>query len=101
VLETGQDFADPVAAVPSLHAGAALLIAMFLWRRVRPRWRPVLALYPVFMGFCLVYTAEHYVVDVLAGFAFAVFTALLSSRVERRWCRADRIPATAEPDPVR
>jgi membrane-associated phospholipid phosphatase len=89
VLETGQDFADRVAAVPSLHAGAALLVALFLWRRVRPFWRPVLALYPVLMGFSLVYTAEHYVIDVLAGYLFALLTMVVVARVERRFLTAD------------
>jgi membrane-associated phospholipid phosphatase len=100
VLETGQDFADRVAAVPSLHAGATLLITLFLWRRVRPRWRHLLALYPLFMGFTLVYTAEHYVIDVLVGFVFALGAAVLASRVERRWFAAEPADRSAEPDPV-
>ena len=50
-----------VAAVPSLHAGFATLVAITLWRSV-PRWgRPFLALYPVLMGLMLVATGEHYV----------------------------------------
>jgi membrane-associated phospholipid phosphatase len=93
LLETGQHFTDLVAAVPSLHAGATLLITLFLWRRVRSRWRPVLVLYPLFMGFTLVYTAEHYVIDVLVGFLFALLTALVVARVERRWFAAE--PAAA------
>ena len=36
-----------------------------------PRWRPVLVAYVLVMAFTLVYTAEHYVVDILLGWALA------------------------------
>jgi membrane-associated phospholipid phosphatase len=62
-----------VAALPSLHAGYALLVVLFLWR-LTPWWvRPVLALYPPAMAFSLVYGGEHYVVDCIAGWAYAAF----------------------------
>ena len=31
------------------------------------RWRPLLVLYPLAMAFTLVYTGEHYVIDIVAG----------------------------------
>ena len=37
--------------------------------RLRQRWRWLLLLYPLTMSFMLVYYAEHYVIDILAGFA--------------------------------
>ncbi len=61
---------DLVAAVPSLHAGYALLIALFAIRFWGKRAVPVL-LYPIVMSLSLVYLGEHYVGDVLAGGAFA------------------------------
>jgi membrane-associated phospholipid phosphatase len=71
LFEKGQHYANNVAAMPSLHAGYALLLALFLWRLV-PRWtRPILALYPFAMAFSLVYGAEHYVVDCIAGWVYA------------------------------
>lgn len=68
---------NPYASVPSLHAGYALLVFLFVAlyaRRLRWRWpvTVVAALYPVTMGFCRVYTGDHYVVDLLIGFAFAI-----------------------------
>jgi hypothetical protein len=60
---------NPVAAMPSLHAGIALFVALFGISRLRRRWRWLLLLYPLTMSFMLVYYAEHYVVDILAGFA--------------------------------
>jgi hypothetical protein len=61
--------ANQVAAMPSLHAAVTLLVSWYLVSRWRSPWRWLLLLYPLAMGFALVYYAEHYVVDVLAGFA--------------------------------
>jgi membrane-associated phospholipid phosphatase len=63
---------NPVAAMPSLHEAFAVLVALTIGARLRSRWRYVLALYPVAMGVTLVYTGEHYVLDVLAGVAYAL-----------------------------
>lgn len=63
--------ANPVAAIPSLHAALPLLLALVVVRLWGRRTLPVL-LYPLTMGFNLVYLGEHYVVDVLAGYAVAV-----------------------------
>jgi PAP2 superfamily len=72
LYERGSEYANPVAAVPSLHAAYTLLITLFLWRSA-PRWaRPLLAMYPLAMAFALVYTAEHYVVDILLGWAYTL-----------------------------
>jgi membrane-associated phospholipid phosphatase len=71
LFEKGEHYANNVAAMPSLHAGYALLLALFLWRLV-PRWtKPLLALYPPAMAFSLVYGGEHYVVDCIAGWVYA------------------------------
>ena len=58
--------------MPSLHAGIAFLVAAYAIMRLRSWWRWLLVLYPVAMGVSLVYNAEHYVVDVLAGWLVAV-----------------------------
>jgi len=77
LFSKGQSSANLVAAVPSLHSAFTALVAMFLWSRVGRRWRPLLALYPLAMGFTLVATGEHYFFDVLLGwlYAGAVMTA--------------------------
>ena len=46
-------------------------IAAFLWHRVHRGWRPLLVAYVLVMAFTLVYTAEHYVIDILLGWALA------------------------------
>ena len=72
LFEHGVRFANNVAAMPSLHAGYALLVTLFFWSLV-PWWvRPLLAVYPLAMAFALVYTGEHYVVDCVAGWAYAI-----------------------------
>lgn len=71
----GQEGSNPVAAMPSLHAGAALLVALFLWPLASALWRGVLLAYAVAMAVTLVYTGEHYVVDVLAGWLTAAAAA--------------------------
>ncbi len=84
LLDEGQASVNLVAAIPSLHAALSAMIAVFLWRRV-PRWcRPVLAGYVLAMAFALVYSAEHYVVDILLGWLFALAVVLAIRRLERR-----------------
>jgi len=83
---------NPVAAMPSLHAGVALLVAAYGVLHLRSRWRWGLLLYPVVMGFLLVYYAEHYVVDVLAGFVAAGAVLWACSAWERR---SDALPTSA------
>ena len=77
----GSEYANPVAAVPSLHAAYTLLITLFLWRWA-PRWgRSLLALYPLAMAFALVYTAEHYVFDILLGWTYTLIAVWVVARV--------------------
>jgi membrane-associated phospholipid phosphatase len=95
-LAQGQS--NPVAAMPSLHAGTALLVTVFLWPVVRAGWRGVLVAYTLVMALTLVYTGEHYVVDVLAGWltasvAAAVGWALLRLRTTPTAPLRTRTPA--------
>jgi PAP2 superfamily len=84
LFERGAEYANPVAAVPSLHAAYTLLITLFLWRSAGRWTRPLLAAYPVAMAFALVYTAEHYLVDILLGWAYAVFALWLVNLIADR-----------------
>ncbi|MBN9619996.1 MAG: phosphatase PAP2 family protein, partial [Actinobacteria bacterium] len=73
---------NPVAAMPSLHTAFAVLVAIALVTRLRSKWRHVVVLYPVVMGLTLVYTGEHYVLDVLAGAGYALAVHVAVSRWE-------------------
>ncbi|PZS28566.1 MAG: phosphoesterase PA-phosphatase [Pseudonocardiales bacterium] len=85
LIETAQrDGANPVAAMPSLHVAFAVLVALAVAGRITSRWRYLLALYPIAMGVTLVYTGEHYVLDLAAGVAYALGVQALVSRWEWR-----------------
>ena len=61
---------DPVAAVPSLHAGWALGVGVGLLLYARsPAWRVFGAVYPFAVVLATIVTGNHFVVDTVAGFA--------------------------------
>jgi hypothetical protein len=82
LIDQGQASVNLVAAIPSLHAGLTAAVAAFLWTRVGRRWRPLLVTYVLVMAFTLVYTAEHYVVDILLGWVLAAIVLLVIRRFE-------------------
>ena len=84
LIDSGQASVNLVAAIPSLHAALSVMLASFLWRRLHRRWRPLLVAYVLTMAFALVYSAEHYVVDILVGWAFAAIVLLAIGRLEQR-----------------
>jgi PAP2 superfamily len=87
LLDSGQASVNLVAAIPSLHAAVTAMISMFLWRRVRRGWRPLLVAYPLAMAFVLVYSAEHFVVDILMGWALAAAVSAVMSLADAWWSR--------------
>lgn len=67
--------ANPYAAMPSLHAADALVVGAVLATTCRSRWAKALwALWPAWVWFCVLATANHYLLDVLAGIAVALFS---------------------------
>ena len=63
-------FSNPVAAVPSLHAGWALGVGIGVVRYARPAaWRLAGALYPAVVVLTIIVTGNHFVLDALAGMA--------------------------------
>jgi membrane-associated phospholipid phosphatase len=62
---------NPVAAMPSVHLAVTALLLCALWST----WlRAPAALYLALMAWAVVYSGDHYVVDVLAGVALAYAT---------------------------
>jgi len=82
-----QGVGNPVAAMPSLHAGITFLVAMYGIWRLRTPLRYLLVLYPLAMSTTLVYYGEHYVVDVLAGGVLAALVMVGCGLWERRRAR--------------
>jgi membrane-associated phospholipid phosphatase len=79
--------ANPWASMPSDHLASSAMTAAIL-AEIDPRAGAAGALYAVLLGATLVYTGEHYVVDLGAGLALAalVYTAAgpLAALVRRR-----------------
>jgi membrane-associated phospholipid phosphatase len=74
---------NPVAAMPSLHAGIAFLIALYGIQRLRTPLRWLLLAYPLAMSVGLVYFGEHYVIDIVAGALLAAAVLWACSWWER------------------
>lgn len=81
----GRDWANQVAALPSLHSAFALFVVVFFFPWVRDwRWRTLMLLYPVAMAVALAYFGEHYLIDAIAGWAIVGVSFLVWNRIERR-----------------
>ena len=79
----GSNGANQFAAMPSMHVGWALLVGFGLWSlaRHRPALRLLAVAHPVVTSFVVVVTANHYVVDVLAGGGLAVIGWVVGGRL--------------------
>ena len=103
VIEKGQGTVNPFAAIPSLHSAQALMVCVFLWGVVWKPLRPLLVLFPLAMAFALVYSGEHYLIDVFAGWAMVALALTIGWRLRMRtaWSSPFRWPArrTAVPSP--
>ncbi|MFM8564171.1 MAG: phosphatase PAP2 family protein [Acidimicrobiia bacterium] len=85
VLLRGQQWANPTAALPSLHAAFALFVVVFFWDRLPNRlWRGASLSFPLAMALSLVYFGEHWVIDVIAGWLYVGASFWFWDRWERR-----------------
>ncbi|SDT49866.1 phosphatase PAP2 family protein [Jiangella sp. DSM 45060] len=95
-LSDAQGGANEVAALPSLHAGFSMLVAVTLWPLAKRWWLKVpIVAYPLAMAFTLVYGGEHYVVDVLLGWLY-VAAIMVGAHWWERWREQRHRP----PEPV-
>jgi membrane-associated phospholipid phosphatase len=92
VLETGKSAFNEVAAVPSMHAATTLFICLFFWRGARAWLRVLLVAYVLAMAITLVYSGEHYVFDVVVGWAYAIAVVTGAALVRRRRASRDASP---------
>jgi membrane-associated phospholipid phosphatase len=87
-IDKGGRTFNPYAAIPSLHSANAMLVSAFAWRFVNRRLRfvawPILVAYPLGMGFALVYSGEHYLIDIITGFGLVALLLTLGWLL-RRW----------------
>jgi membrane-associated phospholipid phosphatase len=73
-------FVNMVAAMPSLHAAYPFMLMLFFWPAGKLA-RILLGAYTLAMAFALVYSGEHFVVDILVGWAMALAVYALVARV--------------------
>jgi membrane-associated phospholipid phosphatase len=86
---------NPIAAMPSLHAAFPVLCSLILWRIYK--WKAsAFYLYALLMLFVIVYTGEHYVVDVLAGLILAVVCYFAAHKIARIKSCVEREPGLSE-----
>jgi membrane-associated phospholipid phosphatase len=78
-----KNWVDQVAAMPSLHAAFPMLMTCLFWHKGW-RWRIPFLTYALAMGFSLVYLGEHWVIDILVGYVYAIGTYLAVSWFWRR-----------------
>ena len=90
-------FYNPLAAVPSLHFGYALLVGAAIAMYAQRRWvRIAGALYPALMLFVIVATGNHFLFDAAAGGVVVVASWLIARRlVEPREATRRRVLVTA------
>jgi membrane-associated phospholipid phosphatase len=77
----GNRFDNNIAAMPSLHAAYPMLLLLFFWKRAHRPLRALLVTYVLAMAFTLVYTGEHFVLDEVVGWSYAIFIYLVGSHV--------------------
>jgi membrane-associated phospholipid phosphatase len=74
--------------MPSLHAADALIVGFFLVATSRTIWAKALwAIWPLWVWFCVIATANHYLLDVLAGISVAVGALLATAYAPRVFAR--------------
>src|SRR5207247_8829070 len=88
----------PVGALPSLHAAWPFMVMLFFWSRAG-RWRVVLVAYALAMAFTLVYTADHFVFDILLGWTYVLVTMAVVNGWRKRRPEPDggRSPRSERP----
>jgi hypothetical protein len=98
---THSGVANQFAAMPSLHVGWALMVAVFLIRATRSRWRWLWIAHPLLTFTVVVVTANHYWLDGLVAIVLAVPLLLIfdssSSARTRNGSRSSTSLAAAAP----
>jgi hypothetical protein len=85
---------SPRGAMPSLHAGVPLLVLLMAFREFgwRAWWFTIIV---AGISFEIAYGAEHYVIDIIVGYVYAILTYIL---VYRFLIPDSRLEPEGEPD---
>jgi PAP2 superfamily len=78
---------DQLSAMPSVHVGWALLVAIAIIVTARSRWRWLAALYPVMTTLAVIVTANHFWLDGIVAALILVLVLLVQAQVRRLLAR--------------
>lgn len=78
----GRDNSNQIAAMPSLHAAYPALLFLFFAPDRGWLGKTVLAGYVLFMGWTIVITGQHWVIDMFAGWLVAWIAHRLVAKTE-------------------
>jgi hypothetical protein len=79
---------NPYAAMPSLHAADALIVGVVLFSVCKHWWAKAFwAFWPVWVWFCVMATANHFLMDVLAGIGVALLAMAIVSQAPKLYRR--------------
>jgi membrane-associated phospholipid phosphatase len=82
ILENGV-LANPYAAMPSLHFGYALFVAVVIFMFARQRWlRRLALLYPVLVLIAIIATGNHFILDALGGALVAIAASVFAVNMQ-------------------
>lgn len=88
---------NDVAAFPSLHAAFPWLVTLFAIK-FYGKWGAIFLIYNPILWFSVVYSGNHWVIDILAGIAWATFSFFVVQWVWPYFVRGIHIPV---PRPIR
>ena len=83
---------DQLSAMPSVHVGWAILVAIMIISGARSRWRWLAILYPVATTLAVVVTANHYWMDAIVAAAILALVLALT----RIWAAVGRARLTPQ-----
>lgn len=97
-------FQNQYGAMPSMHTGWAIWVATTLWTPFVTHWqRTLLFLYPTVTVLVILATANHYVLDAVAGGAYYLVARLAVARISAAPVAADaaaRMPSEVRHEAV-
>lgn len=86
------NFVNNYAAMPSLHIGWNLLLAIAIFTTIRhPLARGLAVLMPILMSITVVVTGNHYFMDIAGGIAVALIGLFLAVQLDRHGWKLRRL----------
>lgn len=95
------DFVNQYAAMPSLHIGWILIVAIAVFTTVRnPVAKAAAVVFPMLMSIAVVVTANHYFLDIVGGVIVGLTGLFLAQQLDRHGERIKRaVLGDREPEP--